>query len=193
MKPSARSPRDISAASTQQVHQGDCHVTKEADVAFSTVLGSCVAACIRDKVTGVGGMNHFLLGVQSDSSRDRYGESARYGAYAMEELINKVLNQGSGQRDQLEIKVFGGGNINQKMDDVGAKNAAFVRGFLAAEGYNAAAEDLGGTYARRVVFQPVLGKVFVKHLDSSINDTLIKEEISKANKPVVEHDDIELF
>lgn len=193
MNPSARSPRDIPAGSTQQVHQGDCHVTKDANVAFSTVLGSCVAACIRDKVTGVGGMNHFLLGVQSDSSRDRYGESARYGAYAMEELINKVLTQGCGRRDQLEIKVFGGGNINQKMDDVGAKNAAFVRGFLAAEGYKAAAEDLGGTYARRVVFQPVAGKVFVKHLDSSINDSLIKEEISKANKPAVQHDDIELF
>ncbi len=59
-------------------------------------------------------MNHFLLGVQSDSSKDKYGESARYGAYAMEELINKVLTQGSGQRTELEIKVFGGGNINQK-------------------------------------------------------------------------------
>lgn len=193
MTETIRSPRDIPRQSTVQVHQGDCHVSGEPEKAFSTVLGSCISACVRDKITGVGGMNHFLLGVQSDSSKDKYGESARYGAYAMEELINKVLTQGSGQRAELEIKVFGGGNINQKMDDVGAKNAAFVRGFLAAEGYKAEAEDLGGTYARRVVFQPVPGRVFVKHLDSSVNDGLIKDEIAKANKPVETHDDIELF
>ncbi len=68
-----------------------------------------------------------------------------------------------------------------------------MRGFLAAEGYKAEAEDLGGNIARRVVFQPVPGRVFVKHLDSSVNDGLIKEEISKANKTVETHDDIELF
>ena len=66
------------------IHQGDCLVGGEADLTFSTILGSCVSACIRDVEAQVGGMNHFLLAEPSGSARDRYGASARYGAFAME-------------------------------------------------------------------------------------------------------------
>src|SRR3954470_24192465 len=70
------------------IHQGDCLVGSEEDLTYSTILGSCVSACVRDVEAKVGGMNHFLLAAQSDSARDRYGASARYGAFAMEQLIN---------------------------------------------------------------------------------------------------------
>ena len=77
------------------VNQGDCLVSGASDVTFSTVLGSCISACVRDSRAKVGGMNHFLLAAQSGLARDRYGASARYGAYAMEQLINSVLTRGS--------------------------------------------------------------------------------------------------
>lgn len=176
------------------VHQGDCLVTDSPEVTYSTVLGSCISACVRDTKAQVGGMNHFLLAVQSSSARDRFGESARYGAYAMEQLINLVLTKGTGRKSNLEIKVFGGGNINSSITDVGAANAAFVRAFMADEGYVATSEDLGGAFARRVLFQPYTGRAFVKRLDSTINEGLMREELAHANqsiKPV--DDDIELF
>jgi chemotaxis protein CheD len=177
-------------------HQGDCHVSAEEDVTFSTVLGSCISACVRDRSTGVGGMNHFLLAEQSGSAKDRYGASARYGAFAMEQLINMVLSRGSGQKKQLDIKVFGGGNINSSLNDIGAKNIVFIRQFLTNEGYAVSSEDLGGTYARRVLFKPVTGRVFVKRLDSATGASVVREEIAIAGKsqqvrPV--EDDIELF
>lgn len=189
-------PPEFDRGVVTTVHQGDCHVSNAADVTFSTVLGSCISACVRDRVANVGGMNHFLLAEQSGSAKDRYGASARYGAFAMEQLINKVLTQGSGNKANLEIKVFGGGKINSALDDVGAKNIEFVRQFLSDEGYVAASEDLGGTYARRVLFKPHTGRAFVKRLDSDHGASVAREELALARKKVIvpaPADDIELF
>src|SRR3569833_3685403 len=182
------------------IHQGDCLVGGEEDLTFSTILGSCVSACIRDVKAKVGGMNHFLLAEPSGNARDRYGASARYGAFAMEQLINKVLTRGSGRKANLEIKVFGGGLINSDLTEVGAKNIAFVHEFLSNEGYSIASEDVGGNYARRVMFKPHSGRAFIKRLVSAATSSVEKEDLSivskrisqAAPKPVV-NDDIELF
>ncbi|QQR39334.1 chemotaxis protein CheD [Devosia rhizoryzae] len=189
-------PPEFDRGVVTTVHQGDCHVSNAPDVTFSTVLGSCISACVRDRVANIGGMNHFLLAEQSGSAKDRYGASARYGAFAMEQLINKVLSQGSGRKGNLEIKIFGGGKINSALDDVGAKNIEFVRQFLSLEGYAVTSEDLGGTYARRVLFKPHSGRAFVKRLDSDMNANLAREEEAIARRRVVVPapvDDIELF
>lgn len=189
-------PPEFDRGVVTTVHQGDCHVSKLPDVTFSTVLGSCVAACVRDRAANVGGMNHFLLAEQSGAARDRYGASARYGAFAMEQLINKVLSQGTGRKSNLEIKIFGGGKINSALDDVGAKNIEFVRQFLVDEGYVATSEDLGGSYARRVLFKPHSGRAFVKRLDSDAGASVAREELAIARRRVVvptTASDIELF
>ncbi len=189
-------PTEFDRAIITTVHQGECHVSNQYDVVFSTVLGSCISACIRDKKAKVGGMNHFLLAEQSGSAKDRYGASARYGAYAMEELINKVLKKGSGDKNNLEIKVFGGGKINSSLADVGAKNIEFVHKFLTDEGYKITSEDMGGNFARRVLYNPTSGRVRIKRLDSEIGQNIVREEIVIAgaqNKSKLHDDDIELF
>jgi chemotaxis protein CheD len=189
-------PPEFDRGLVTMVHQGDCHVSRDAELTYSTVLGSCVSACVRDRAAGLGGMNHFLLAEPPGLNRDQYSASARYGAFAMEQLINMVLSQGSGRKTNLEIKIFGGGNINAALNDVGARNIAFVRQFLADEGYELAGADVGGTYARRVLFKPHSGRAFIKRLDSSENARLATEELAIARhrtvvKPPV--DDIELF
>jgi len=189
-------PPEFDRGVVTTVHQGDCHVSSETELTYSTVLGSCISACVRDRVANIGGMNHFLLAEQSGPAKDRYGASARYGAFAMEQLINKVLSKGTGKKANLEIKVFGGGKINSALDDVGRKNIDFVRQFLADEGYVAVSEDLGGTYARRVLFKPHSGRAFVKRLDSEVGANVAREEVAFARRRVVAPpavDDIELF
>ena len=195
MVPSALPP-EFDRAVVTTVHQGDCLVSSDADVTFSTVLGSCISACVRDTRARVGGMNHFLLAEQSGTSRDRYGASARYGAYAMEQVINSVLTRGSGSKSNLEIKIFGGGLINSALVDIGGKNIEFIRQFLSDEGYIAAGEDLGGTFARRVLYKPQSGRVFVKRLASKEGEGVAREELAIAGRRVVAPpvlDDIELF
>lgn len=177
------------------VHQGDCKVSGDPGATFSTVLGSCIAACVRDSAVGVGGMNHFLLATQSGSSRDRFGESARYGAFAMEQLINMVLSRGTGRKSNLEFKIFGGGNIHAGMIDVGQKNIEFVREFLRNENYLIASEDLGGSFARRVMYQPTTGRALVKRLDSRDSAHLVRDELAIAKRQIIKpvEADIELF
>lgn len=191
------SPQAFERGVVTNVHQGDCHVSGAKDVTYSTVLGSCISACVRDVTTGVGGMNHFLLAHQAESAKDRFGASSRYGAFAMEQLINSVLSKGSGDKSNLEIKVFGGGAIAAKMPDIGAKNIAFVTKFLADEGYKISTQDMGGAWARRVMYKPHTGQAFVKRLDAQAEKSLADSEIALATKqvqaPKPAEDDIELF
>lgn len=188
-------PPEFDRGVVTTVHQGDCLISDDATIIFSTVLGSCVSACVRDRVACVGGMNHFLLAEQSGLARDRYGASARYGAYAMERLINGVLARGTGSKANLEIKLFGGGLVNAALTDIGGKNIDFVRQFLADESFTPAAEDLGGAYARRVLFKPSSGRAFVRRLASKEGDVVVREELAIATRrpPASSVPDVELF
>jgi chemotaxis protein CheD len=151
------------------------------DMVIVTVLGSCVAACIRDRVSGIGGMNHFML-PDSDSSGPA-SPSARYGNYAMEVLINELLKAGAA-RENLEAKVFGGGAVLQGFTaiNVGERNAQFVRSYLRAENIRLVAEDLNDIHPRKVYFFPRTGKVLVKKLTRLNNNTLANREQDYASQ-----------
>jgi chemotaxis protein CheD len=146
-----------------------------------TVLGSCVSACIRDRLTGLGGMNHFMLPDGGDSGP--VSASMRYGTYAMEVLINDLLKAGA-RREHLEAKVFGGGAVLRGFTamNVGERNAAFVISFLKTERIPVMAEDLNDVYPRKVYFFPRTGKVLVKKLMQTHNDTLAKRELDYASR-----------
>ncbi|MFB9887565.1 chemoreceptor glutamine deamidase CheD [Balneatrix alpica] len=144
---------------------GEWLVTSEEE-AITTLLGSCVAACIRDPVLGVGGMNHFLLPMQDGQAHpaEGYNPSARYGNWAMEMLINGILRQG-GLRHRLEIKLFGGGKVLKGLSyDVGGYNINFVHEYLRNERLPVVSSDLGGEQARKIVYFPKTGVVKVKRL-----------------------------
>lgn len=161
-----------------------------------TVLGSCVAACIRDKVNGIGGMNHFMLPSASDPE-ESFNASSRYGTRAMEVLTGQLLEMGA-QRKHLEAKIFGGGNLlkNFTVAKVGERNSAFVRNYLQHEQIPIVAEDLLDVYPRKIYFFPAQGKVLVKKLIRQHNDTIIQREqehsIRLGNKRDVS-DDVDLF
>lgn len=142
------------------------------DVMLVTVLGSCVSACIRDPLAGIGGMNHFMLPDAEPDQRSSWAnESARYGSYAMEMLINDLLKRGAA-RSRLEVKVFGGGAVlaGFTVSNVGERNGRFVLEYLRNEGLDISSQDLFDVCPRRVHYFPRTGKVMVKRLPSA-NDT----------------------
>lgn len=151
-------PGDPGAARRIHVGQGEHHVTDDPSVMLTTVLGSCVALCLRDPVRGVGGMNHFLL---PDGTANNPGEARRYGAYAMELLINDCLKAGA-QRDRLEAKLFGGGRMFDGLRDVGRSNADFAEQFLKDEGIPVVGGSLRGAGGRRIQYWPVTGRALQK-------------------------------
>lgn len=148
--------------------------------AISTVLGSCVSACVRDPQRGIGGMNHFMLPEDATLGANDWldpaiGLATRYGSYAMESLINDLLKLGA-SRARLEIKLFGGGQILAAMTDVGGRNIRFIRNYLAIEGYRVAAEDLGGTQPRKVVYFPLSGRARLRRLRPVENRIISRHE-----------------
>jgi chemotaxis protein CheD len=155
------------------------------DMLIVTVLGSCVSACIRDRMSGLGGMNHFMLPDGGDTGP--VSASMRYGTYAMEVLINDLLKAGA-RREHLEAKVFGGGAVLRGFTamNVGERNAAFVTSFLKTERIPVLAEDLNDIYPRKVYFFPRTGKVLVKKLMQTHNDTLARRELDYAKRLKVE-------
>jgi len=164
--------------STAKLLPGEYYVTTNPE-AVVTVLGSCVSACIRDRVFGIGGMNHFMLPIHEGDRRSwKRGvvdHITRFGNYAMEHLIHDILSNG-GMRKNLEVKVFGGGMIVQGMSDIGACNASFVLEYLQEEGLPVLSQDLNGIYPRKLYYFPKTGRVLMKKLASLQNNTLMKRE-----------------
>ena len=163
---------------TAKILQGEYYATNK-DMALVTVLGSCVSACLRDRETGIGGMNHFMLHEEGKlvGSHGNISAGGRYGVHAMELLINQILKLG-GRRDRLEAKVFGGGNVLQgfMLSNVGQQNAEFIVEYLNLERIPIVARDLLDVWPRKIYFFPRSGKVMVKRLRKINNDTIVLRE-----------------
>ena len=167
---------DIFAA---KIKPGEYYVSVHGEM-IATVLGSCVSACIRDPVSGIGGMNHFMLPEDSGHSSGTWKDTpvsseTRYGNVAMERLINVIIAN-VGDRKNLEIKVFGGGRVLNLTTDIGGNNVEFVKQYIAKEGFKIVTEDVGGVYPRKVQYFPLSGRVRMKKLYRLHNETLIQRE-----------------
>lgn len=177
---------------------GEFYVTGH-DEQIVTILGSCIAVCVRDMKAGIGGMNHFMLPLitherlQAESS-SIIGIATRYGNYAMEHLINTILKHG-GRRGFLEVKVFGGGKMIPTMSDVGQRNIDFIFAYLEAEGLRVVAHDVGDIYPRKVIFYPATGRVRVKKVRDSKVEIIVNREImyKKTMDNISVEGEIELF
>ena len=154
---------------------GEFFVSQEPKVVY-TVLGSCISVCLRDPFVNIGGMNHFMLAAPSNSdNHDNWTDSGRYGSFAMEMLINEILNRG-GKKNRLEAKVFGGGKIYDGKIDIGVKNAAWALEYLEREGIPLIKADVGDVCPRKVYFFSDSGKVLLKKLDRVVAQALAEEE-----------------
>jgi chemotaxis protein CheD len=182
-----------SGMATAKILPGEFYVTGH-DEAITTILGSCISACVRDPKAGLGGMNHFMLPLNNSATKTQMADAARYGNFAMEQMINDILRNG-GKRERLEVKIFGGGRVMKGVTDVGKKNISFVREYIELEGLRLIAEDVGGNYPRKVVYHPKTGKVKMKKLINQHNDTVEVRDESYFDK--ITHQktegDIELF
>lgn len=154
---------------------GEFYVTQQ-DLLLVSVLGSCVAACIRDKELGWGGITHFMLPSETNDI-ELIDTSTRYGSHALEVLINELLKRGA-SRENLEAKVFGGGNVltAEGSQAIGERNAEFLLSYLAAEKVPVVSQSLLGPYPQKVYFFPSSGRVLVKKLKRLNNNTIFERE-----------------
>jgi chemotaxis protein CheD len=173
-------------AEAVKVLPGEYFVDSE-DILIMTTLGSCIAACLWDRNARVGGLNHFMLPSGS-------GDSGRYGAYAMELLINQMMKRGA-SRSSLEAKVFGGGQVIAGMEtmNVGERNTSFVLDYLKAERIPVIAKDVLDIYPRKVCFLPASGKAMVKRLAATAAATVQAQERAAAQQAAPAAGSVDLF
>jgi chemotaxis protein CheD len=176
------------------VVQGEQYVDNKPDTVLTTILGSCISACLWDAERGLGGMNHFLLPGDGVNSQDTSGAtpSSRYGVYAMELLVNDLLRHGA-RRDRMQAKLFGGARMIRGLTDIGNLNANFAEKFLQNEGIPVVGGSLRGTHGRRVQFWPTSGRarqVLLKDETESLFRSEYQTFVSKPPRPA---GSIELF
>jgi chemotaxis protein CheD len=159
--PTEEKPAELLPKGARMVylHAGNMHVSRDSAQVI-TILGSCVAVCLWDRLMRVGGINHFMLpvdiGVQTSS--------LRYANFAMSELLRQMLELGAETR-RMEAKVFGGACVLGGVragQDLGSKNVEAARERLAAERIKVMGEDVGGNRGRRLVFRTWDGSALVK-------------------------------
>lgn len=177
---------------------GEFYVTAHGEM-VGTVLGSCISACIRDVKLGIGGMNHFMLPLQNEHSSAQWGSDAntsetRYGNWAMEYLLNTLYKLGCNKKN-LEVKLFGGGQVLASMTDIGQRNILFAYDFLRKEGLNVKAADVGDIFSRKILYFPDTGSVKVRRITTTKNETIIQREKGYLDSIRKHKDDsdIELF
>jgi chemotaxis protein CheD len=155
---------------------GEYYVTSD-EIVLTTVLGSCVSACVRDSIAGVGGMNHFMLPDDADPTSRDSAAAMRYGSYAMNVLLNELIKIGA-KRERLEAKVFGGGAVlaNMTLLNIGDRNADFVLRYLQRERVRVVAQDLRGKLPRRVNYFHTTGRVTVRKLHKHEDVLMLQED-----------------
>ncbi len=164
------------------ISPGEFYVSNE-NVLISTLLGSCVSACLYDPHNKIVGMNHFLLS-SARYSKDMpvcISDAGRYGIHAMELLINEMWRQGA-ERGRLKAKAFGGGSVVKTIDSrrsnylaVGEVNIRFIKEFLHNENIPLIASDLGGTAGRVIHFYSGDFSVHVRKM-AKTGGRLVKRE-----------------
>lgn len=169
--------QDLAAPICTTIMPGD-HLVSWAPAEITTLLGSCVAACLWDSRLKIGGMNHFML-PDTPTHADSLGDLTRplrYGLYAMERLINDLLVMGA-RRGTLVAKVFGGANISGVLSTqhIGKRNADFVLDFLKKDGIPVVASDLLGSHSRRVRFNTETNAVRVQRVASADSMAIAQE------------------
>jgi len=177
---------------------GGYNWSKSSKVAFSTMLGSCMAVCAYDPHIGIGGMNHFLLpeAPENDVGDEPFSSSFRYGSAAIETLLNALYSHGAA-KNGMQIKIFGGGKVLQGVSkNIGQKNIDFTRRFFQRENLRINSENVGGEFGRRVIFFPRNGKVLLRALGETQDIKQIAQEeasvLRKVSGKEVESD-VELF
>jgi chemotaxis receptor (MCP) glutamine deamidase CheD len=143
---------------------------------ITTLLGSCIAACLYDLTAKIGGMNHILLPGSMQVGDE--GQATRYGVNAMELLINRIMKLG-GERKNLRAKAFGGAKMlafASGVIDVATQNSEFILEFLQRERIPVDAYRLGGTSAVTVCFEPMTGKVRIRRIPKPEGDKIVSNE-----------------
>jgi len=143
---------------------------------LKTVVGSCIALCIWDRVRKMGGMVHIMMPKSKNNSPLSAG---KYANTAVSALYNEMISRNC-QKRHLVASMAGGASVfgnrlgNNGRKPIGVENYEIVKEQLQQHRIPIEKEDVGGTSGRRVVFNITDGDIFVSMLNNKSYVTVKK-------------------
>lgn len=174
-RPAVAEPKSRIRGITTRLLPGELRTTSNATESLVTVLGSCISACVRNPVTGFGGMNHFMLPASETGDWNGADFSGRYGNLAMDALISDITSAGCSMQ-YLEVKLFGGADLYRGTILVGSRNVEFVVDYLRNRGLVPSVQDIGGTLARKIIYTPSTGRVLRQFIRPHSDEEIVELE-----------------
>jgi chemotaxis protein CheD len=152
------------------------------NIAFKTLLGSCVAIMFYDNVKKIKAMNHFLLPHTSNSNEDM-----KYGLYSVEAMLNEMYKLGCSKQNMV-AKISGGADIMQlsltlSNQSIGFRNVEFAKDFCKAEGFKIVSEHTRGEHGRLILIADKF-QTFIKVTQKSDTDAKIAGEEATLQKEI---------
>ena len=140
------------------VSTGEVKVGRKGEILKSTAIGSCVVIAAFDSEKNLGVMAHVMLPGRAPKST--YGESTRYAADAIEQMISKITVEGANLCD-LGVCLVGAGNVLKKQDDTICKNnIESITQLLKEKNIPVKASVLGGTERKSISMDIESGSVY---------------------------------
>ena len=150
-------------------------------IAFKTLLGSCVAIMFYDTSTKIKAMNHFLLPSTHNSNEDM-----KYGLYSVEAMLNEMYKLGCNKKTMV-AKISGGADImslNISMaNSIGHRNVEFAKDFCQTEGFKLLSEHTRGEHGRLILLTNQF-ETFIKVTQKSETDSKIAGEEKALQKEI---------
>lgn len=127
-----------------------------------TILGSCVAICIYDRMKKIGGLAHILLPEEHGTNPN----PEKYANTAIPLLVNRLLKEGA-KKEFMSAKIAGGASMfkfesNIALGKIGDRNVEETINILKGLEIPVLSEDVGGSNGRVIDFFLDDGRLKIK-------------------------------
>ncbi|KIM02637.1 MAG: chemotaxis protein CheD [Sulfurovum sp. FS06-10] len=172
----ARVTQIVKGYKTHTVIGGEFAIVRDdEEIAFKTLLGSCVAIIFYDKEQKIKGMNHFLLPSTNNSNEDM-----KYGLYSVEAMLNEMYKMGC-RKQNMAAKISGGAdivNVTLSSKSIGHRNVEFAMDFCASEGFRIISNHTRGVDGRVILVTNGF-ETFIKTVENNTTTSQVMADEKK--------------
>ncbi|MCI9443178.1 MAG: chemotaxis protein CheD [Oscillospiraceae bacterium] len=140
----------------------DMKMAQGTGILITYALGSCIGLCFHDPRLRLGALLHVMLPLNMEAGRKN---QLKYADTGIRETLRQMEIKGA-SRSRITVKIAGGARMFEvkggNLGNIGQRNIESVHTVLKQEGIRLLAEDVGGTVARTLLFDPVSGQGCIK-------------------------------
>lgn len=135
----------------------DMKMAKDSGMLITYALGSCIGICLYDQRIKLAALVHIMLPLNMEPGRKN---TFKYADTGIRETLRLMEAKGA-SRARITAKIAGGAKMFEvsggNLGNIGQRNIESVHLNLKKEGIQLLKEDVGGSVARTLLFDPATG------------------------------------